>query len=439
MDAMDRFGEALVQAGRRRHPSHWPLRAVSYVRHGRMPALASHARLRITLAALALVLASTAIALAATGVILTGSPVHPVRHPIPTAGEGIPVKGGSRLLPLRAADPAGGLAWGMRIVHTTRGLVCVQIGRVFHGRLGQLGVDGAFANDGRFHPLPADALPDVLSNSQGWSSGNCTAPGEIYAGDIVGLQSSAASDPPARAGTSADRREISFGLLGSHAVSVTYRSGSATHTQAVLPGLGAYLIVQPYISGRPLGSISETDGHDGPGLYSYPAGPNGALTAITYRYAGRPCVDEGNGVRLASCGLSETPPPRPAPLPVVHEPLNVHLRIHDHLITGAYISFRAPYPVTNARQSYSVSAPTCHGGLSGSGSQANVTRGGTVHIPVVGLLSQVCGRSVKIDVEYVRSVNALPQPTRLGSVIVREPPGTHVAPLREPAPHGSRP
>jgi hypothetical protein len=178
-----------------------------------------------------LVLATAAIALAASGVILTGSPVGTVRAPVATAGEGIPVAGGARLLPLRVVDPAGGLPWGMRIVHTTRGLVCVQLGRVDDGQLGQLGVDGAFHDDGRFHPLPTDALPDTLGNVGGWMSGNCSSPGDIYAGDSVGLELNAATSPRAGAGVLADRREISFGLLGVHAVSVTYREGSKIRTQ----------------------------------------------------------------------------------------------------------------------------------------------------------------------------------------------------------------
>ncbi len=428
MDAMDRFGQELVQAGQRRHGGRWPLRALFGPRLARTsPRWRVPAHLRVVLVALALVLATAAITLAATGVILTGSPVRTAHPPIATAGEGIPVQDGVRLLPLRAADPAGGLPWGMRIIHTTRGLICVQIGRVDDGQLGQLGVDGAFHDDGRFHALPADALPDVLGNADGWMAGNCASPGDIYAGDSVGLQLSVASSPPPGAGVPADRREISFGLLGVHAVSVTYRSGSEIRTQPVLPGLGAYLIVQRYTSGRPLGSVSETDGRDEPGNYSQPASPNGALTAIAYSYAGRSCVDRGN-LRDASCGLSETPPPRPAPLPVVREPLHTHLDIHNHVITSAQISFRAPYPVTNASEDYDVSARVCRG-LAGAGPGADVARGALVTIPLGGVLSEACGRPVKFTVEYVRFVAGLPQPTPVGSVTIHEPPGTHAAPL----------
>ena len=175
-------------------------------------------------------------------------------------------------------------------------------------------------------------------------------------------------------------------------MSIAYREGSETRTQPVLPGSGAYLIVQRYTSGRPLGSSSESDGRDEPGNYSQPAAPNGALTAITYSYAGRTCVDRGN-LRDASCGLSEVPPPRPAALPIVRVPLHTQLHIHHHVITSAEISFRAPYPVTNADENYAVSAPVCHGGLAGEGSRADVARGALVTIPVgdaVGGMQLIC-------------------------------------------------
>jgi hypothetical protein len=430
MDAMDRFGQELVRAGRRRHARRRPLPALLGTRFAlTSPRRRASVHVRVALLALAVVLATAAITLAATGVILTGSPVGTASAPIATVGEGIPVAGGAQLLSLRAPDPAGGLPWGMRVVHTTRGLICVQIGRVYDGQLGQLGIDGAFHNDGRFHPLPADALPEVLANAAGWMTGNCASPGDIYAGDSVGLELSAATSPRPGAGVSADRREISFGLLGVHAVSIAYREGSQTRTQSVLPGLGAYLIVQRYTSGRPLGSVSETDGRDEPGNYSGPASPNGALSAITYSYAGRPCVDRGN-LHLASCGLSEVPPPRPAKLPIVREPLRAHLDIHNHVITGAQIGFHAPYPVTNADEDYSVRAPVCHRGLAGVGSRADIARGALVTIPVGGVLSETCGgRAVKFTVEYVGFAGGLPQPTPLGSVTIHEPPGTRPAPL----------
>ncbi len=107
------------------------------------------------LVAAAALLAVTATALAFTGILTTGSAVRPTHGLSPTAGLGVPARGGARLLAVSASDPAGGLPWGMRIVHTTRDLVCVQIGRLYHGELGLLGRDGAFGDDGRFSSAAA--------------------------------------------------------------------------------------------------------------------------------------------------------------------------------------------------------------------------------------------------------------------------------------------
>ena len=141
----------------------------------------------------------------------------------------------------------------------------------------------------------------------------------------------------------ADRREISFGLLGVHALSITYRSGSNTRTEPVLPGLGAYLIVQRYTSGRPLGSVSETDGSDEPWQLQPTGRPERStdrdhlpLRRTVVRRPGQPAP------RLVrTLGSAATTPGRAAD---VRAPPRVHLQIHRHVITSAQISFHAPYP-----------------------------------------------------------------------------------------------
>ena len=113
----------------------------------------------------------------------------------------------------------------------------------------------------------------------------------------------------------------------------------------------------------------------------------------------------------------------------MHEPLRAHLQIHDHVITSAQISFHAPYPITNADEDYSVSAPVCPRGLAGGSSQADVARGALVTIPVGEVLSHACGPAVRFTVAYVSFAGGLPQPTPLGSITIHEPPGTHPARL----------
>ena len=134
-----------------------------------------------------LLLGGAAVALAASGVILTGAAVPAPRFASPTAGAGLPQPGKWKLLSLRVADPAGSPPWGMRVVRTTRGLVCVQLGRVQEGVLGELGIDGAFHDDLRFHPVGPGVLPTYAGGAAdgGMTSerGSCVlAYGDVVAG-----------------------------------------------------------------------------------------------------------------------------------------------------------------------------------------------------------------------------------------------------------------
>ena len=166
--------------------------------------------------AVLLLLVITAVALAAAGVLGTGSPVRPPPGSSPTAGIGIPARGESRLLSLSVPDPAGGLPWGMRIVHTTRDLVCVQIGRLYRGQLGLLGRDGAFGNDGRFHPLPPNAIAEYPgSGSTVTGAQDCNPPGVTFSDNASGIPSSGVISHTTVAAS--EQRWISFGLLGAHA------------------------------------------------------------------------------------------------------------------------------------------------------------------------------------------------------------------------------
>src|SRR5579871_5870534 len=157
MSVFPEFEQALYEAAQRRlTPEGQPIPAG----RGR---LGSIRRRSLLLAAFAL-LGTCAIAFAATGVILTGAPVRPQELQNPNAGIGTGAPGGASGILATAPDPEGGLPWGMRIVHTTRGEACLQIGRLESGQLGVLGIDGAFANDGRFHPIPVNALPRDVYN-----------------------------------------------------------------------------------------------------------------------------------------------------------------------------------------------------------------------------------------------------------------------------------
>jgi hypothetical protein len=381
--------------------------------------------LRLPALALLALLGTTTIALAASGVILTGSSVPTNGRLRPNYGVGVPTRGGSELLPLRAPDPAGGLPWGMRIVRTTRGYLCVQIGRVQDGMLGELGIDGAFHDDGRFHPLPVDALGmqqafGVSCELHGQSGFSAAIVG-LEPSD-VGLEPSAASNASANVARAA-LREVSFGLLGEHARKIVYHSEDGVKTVEVLPGVGAYLIVQRATHGGQLGEASASPAPEGD-----PVDPDGTLTAITYSYGKRTCEVIGHGNALSACGFSEGPL-EAKPLPLVHVVLHVQIEVHDHTVTAAYLVFRAPYPVTSAAENYSVDSYGCKGVLSGEGVDHDVAKGAIVKINIASVLSDACSRSVTISVYYTRSIDDNVAPTALGKVTVHIPRGDHARPL----------
>jgi hypothetical protein len=240
----------------------------------------SPARRTLILVALVLV-AGIATALAATGV-LTGAPV---KRPFdgervqPTQGTGAPIVATARRAALAVDDPAGGLPWGMRIVRTTRRAGCVQIGRLHNGQLGVLGRDGAFGNDGLFHPMG----PEVISRT------DCQpldAAGKLYiAVAWRGMPASAwpigcrpvvnplygPRDRPQC--PAADERTIYYGTLGPSAVAVRYRTPDGqTGTARTSGHEGAYLVVLAAGSSR-----------RSTGSFTSSASPGTGLLGVRYR------------------------------------------------------------------------------------------------------------------------------------------------------------
>ena len=221
-----------------------------------------YARLRLRpsrpVAAVLACLVVTGSALAATGAFRTGAPVGAEVPAIPTANEGAVVPESIALLSLRVPDPAGGPPWGLRELKTTRGLMCVQVGRIVDGRIGVLGRNGAFNDDGAFHPLSPtfmegpgcgteDARGDAFVNEQihGLPLSALLADQLHTHGGCYGSRRSATACPPGAL------RDVYFGLLGPDAASVTHvtPSGGTTVTPTAGPD-GAYLIVLPHSTMR---------------------------------------------------------------------------------------------------------------------------------------------------------------------------------------------
>ncbi len=380
-------------------------------------------RLGAAVVALALVLGGGAIAVAATG-LLNGSPVPEMgEKPTPDVGNGVPAPGGSHLPALRVADPEGGPPWGMRVVHTTRGSTCVQIGHVQDGQLGQLGIDGAYRDDGRFHPLS----PDILPIDDSHANISCILSGQTLMGRLPTQDRNAEwmVEPWKIKPTAQELRSISYGLLGPHAVSIAYRTPTGTHTRPVSRGTGAYMIVEPVslpiprigIGGDLIGWVS---GHE--------VSPNipdlerfSGLRTITYRFGSTVCAVGSLPPGLKRCPATPRPPERMfQPTRSLNQSVHVTAVAQSHascaaafLLDPCYrakVEFKAPYAVTSAAGEYDVEAEsTCHNARpNGWSIFHNIKRGETVRTLSTGYFN--CTSIDKFEVRYLNRGLGGPSP-----------------------------
>ncbi|HEY7934747.1 MAG TPA: hypothetical protein VID48_13070 [Solirubrobacteraceae bacterium] len=350
------------------------------------------------------VLLLAAAAFAATQIIGFGAPVkashRPGRErPSVSAGVGIPVAGAksapasAQLLGISVADPGGGLHWGMRIVRTTRDLVCVQIGRLLDGRLGVLGQDGEFKDDGLFHELPAAVLdPDTciqptvraLYSHSGLpaagalpvTSRSCLAPG---------VHSWPSGPEPCPAD---DERLVAFGVLGPHAVSVSYRTRGQLRTVATAGRLGAYLIVLR-APPEPAHNIPVLGGTSGR-LGVFPiATSSTAPSRIVFRFGDRLCQTgserKHGGLPECTNSIARTP----LRLPKIPRGLHSPIALKTRPAPGGYdlqLTFTAPTAVKDASTAYGVQVTLPNSracgrpGVSGQSVERDVARGEVLHI-----------------------------------------------------------
>jgi hypothetical protein len=271
---------------------------------------------------------------------------------------GVVKPGQSRMLPIRVADTQGGPPWGLRLIRTTRGDTCVELGRVQAGQIGSLGIDDAWDNDHEFHPIPANA-PDaqdcgstdaaghgfvnrgLLGESASANLGGDWITGPQASGCRLSVGGGEASMPLCPRGAN---RIVFYGLLGPDAVSITYRKpGGGLATQRTVAGVGAYLLVFPYDAA----TCDEYDhsaragvscGGDEEGGIS-PVVP-GAVTQVTYTH-GRTCsLTQPVGLETAyrsfrKAAIAKLGPPNAQPSRSGHPSINAAWRARFlHLLKG---------------------------------------------------------------------------------------------------------
>jgi hypothetical protein len=345
-----------------------------------------------------------AAALAATEIIGFGAPVKPSRthrqeRPSATAGIGVPLAAANgnptsvQPLAISVPDPSGGLPWGMRIVRTTRGLVCLQIGRLLDGRLGVIGEDGEFNDDGLFHELPASVLsPGTCIGPSVWtilSDAGLPAAGALASPTTSCLPpwipTRPSSPPPCPA---SDERLVGFGVLGPHAVSVSYMVDGRLHTTRTVGRLGAYLVVLRVPA--KLAHFPVLGGKSGLlGGFPIGAGKGEVVSRLEFSFDGHlcqtgfdrepdgppQCTSQIDGKRVFVAKL-----PRG-----LHTPVALRAR----RAPGGFdleVTFTAPATVTNASVAYGVqvtrprSSVCGRGGIWGQSIERDVARGQRLHV-----------------------------------------------------------
>ncbi len=383
----------------------------------RMPGDLVRFNLRLVVLLIVLLLAAAAVALAAGG-LLFGAPVAPPFKAQPKKRDGAPIGSSATLLALSVADPAGGPPWGLRILSTTRGVGCLQYGRLYDGELGVLGQDGAFGDDHAFHALSQE---DAVAGSDG--CGALDADGRLF----LAVQSQAVpasadpeacmprvdhergardpGDPRIPLCPPQDGRALFYGALGPDARSITYslhtrtealsepgrlHGFKATRSVYALDGpmvtvptfgtQGAYLIVARQLSG----AASDTFGPGAPnGSATLPHGQYQPIRAITYR-DGTVChIDatqdlDNHGRRCAPIGMVALARPTAAQ---VRTPLRAQI-LYSHRDPPlkpedvVRVSFVARAPVTSAANYYEVvMRDPCHGASDGNTLDEDVAAG----------------------------------------------------------------
>ncbi len=368
------------------------------------------------------------------------------------AGAGVAKTG---TLVAHAADPHGGLPWGVREVRTSNGNACLQVGRLKSGVIGVLGQDGAYANDHEFHSMsltssPSGGLNCGLLDRNANAFLNITDPAAIASGygDAApngGAHGAAAkvklcpkSSSSGRIDTSVsppcphgDLRALAYGLLGPDAVNITYINADGRPVTEPTAGPdGAYLIVRPCDSRAVNRPACASFGSLGPLLQP------GVITAVTYsngRVCHLPAPTSHRRVANASCpAVGYVAPPFPhvtsaqlaAPVSARVLPAKHYCTSTGHNIVGCRevvldVAFTARVAVTSANSYYEavVNMPPrhytpgarrgCRGSTSTLSTQVNIRTGQQVHWrDDEGCSPKDCvGNTINITVAFVPNSN----------------------------------
>jgi hypothetical protein len=315
----------------------------------------------------------TAGALAAGGVIQLGAPAEPHESPFYAQKGGGIVNGTVRLLAISTPDPAAGPPWGIRVLSTKRGEGCAQVGRLFDRKLGAIGQDSAFHNDGLFHEFAvntfgAERVCTLLDGNDRLFLNAVVGdiPASAWRGNYPdkGCVPSTAgryerfaegdTHKPYPVCPQGDERNLYYGLLGPAAKSITYVLHGISRTQPTVGPEGAYLIVTnaspTQLFNFNAGGTQDVVPVDGPITeLHYRDGTTCHLTARSWIGGKYACTPQ------LSVPVGWVPPRTPAPTAAqLASPLHVRLIRARNAGYEAILQFTSRVAISNAHSSYTV-------------------------------------------------------------------------------------
>ena len=174
-----------------------------------------------------LLISTIAIVLSAAGVASAAPP--PGFEPVPST---------VAVSSVSAADPVGGLPWGLRTFELQNGMVCSQVGRLQDGKIGRVDDNGVWTESDVF-PNSCGGPPaaaETPNPAKGWgmtlailnpADGNCALPG----------------DPTDDRPVCADMRSVYYGQMGSRLTRLTVADPDGSNLRDVpFSPLGEYVI-----------------------------------------------------------------------------------------------------------------------------------------------------------------------------------------------------
>jgi hypothetical protein len=293
---------------------------------------------------------------AATSLLSPGEPVpYAFGPPVAGVAEGAPLPGTVKLLTTTVADPAGGLPWGMRYWETDRKFACVQVGRVYKSKLGQI-------TRGRvFHELRVGVTDNALAGcflQDGSGHGFAAVQTDAMSGGAptacpVAMGSLKIDGRSVRCRA---QRTVDFGLLGPNASGYTYRVNRRDQTASTLGDVGGYIVVQRHI--KPVMTVVGFRHKDPRMDTRVPSGPAGiALTPVSpvmqqVRYAAGTCSVRPTSSPTGACAKQAgyVPIPQPA-VGDVRAPLRLRLLGDGRTFR---VRFRARQAVIDGRSAYTI-------------------------------------------------------------------------------------